>query len=105
MKSSDILKLLAEDPEQNSGNREYSAKLIETVDFDFRSGFEEKILEKVYVEKSFNIAFYRIAFTAAAAVALLIISIYLKEGSFSFDSLLGINDVDSETIVCLLTGK
>jgi hypothetical protein len=49
--------------------------------------------------------FYRIALTGVAAIAILLISIFLMEGSLSFNSFLGLSDNYSESIVCLLTGN
>lgn len=117
MKHSEIIKLLSGSQEKNPEDHQIEAeRLQKSLSYDFRDGFEEKVLTRIYgngqvvsntfiFEKSFNLAFYRIAFTAAAAVVILLISIYMKEGSFTLDSLLGINDLDSESIVCMLTGN
>jgi len=90
------------------------SELQEAFTLDFSDGFEDKVLgrlnDEMYVIKSdseFNrklsLAFYRVTFTATAAIVLLMLSIFLKEGSLSFDSLLGVSDGYSESIVCLLT--
>jgi hypothetical protein len=42
--------------------------------------------------------------TGIAAIVLLLISIYLKEGSISFNSFIGMGNIYDESIVCLLTG-
>jgi hypothetical protein len=52
-----------------------------------------------------NFAFYRVALTGVAAIVLLLISIFLMEGSLSFNSFLGLKDNYDESIVCLLTGN
>jgi len=86
------------------------------ISYNFSSDFKEKILNRVFsaglkvsqqVEfvKYINFAFYRIALTGVAAIVVLLISIFLKEGSLSFNSLLGLSDNYNESIVCLLTGK
>ena len=86
------------------------------ISYNFSSDFREKILNRVFstglkvsqqVEfvKYINFAFYRIALTGVAAIVVLLISIFLKEGSLSFNSLLGLSDNYNESIVCLLTGK
>ncbi|MEI6049217.1 MAG: hypothetical protein WCS03_10000 [Bacteroidota bacterium] len=88
----------------------------ECISYDFSNGFRDKILDKLFsagyninreVEfvKSMNFAFYRIALTGVAAIALLLLSIFLMEGSLSFNSFLGLNDSYDESIVCLLTGN
>jgi hypothetical protein len=55
--------------------------------------------------KSLNFVFNRIALTGIAAIIVLLISIFLMEGSLSFNSFLGLSDSYDESIVCLLTGK
>ncbi|HZY24896.1 MAG TPA: hypothetical protein VFE71_03660 [Bacteroidales bacterium] len=86
------------------------------ISYNFSRDFREKILNRVFsaglrvsqqVEfvKYINFAFYRIALTGVAAIVVLLISIFLKEGSLSFNSLLGLSDNYNESIVCLLTGK
>ena len=88
----------------------------ESITFDFRPGFKDKILDKLFsagltvnneVEfiKSMNFAFYRIALTGVAAIVILLISIFFMEGSLSFNSFLGLGDSYDESIVCLLTGN
>jgi hypothetical protein len=52
-----------------------------------------------------NYVFYRIALTGVAAIVILLISIYLMEGSVSINSFLGLGDTYDESIVCLLTGN
>jgi hypothetical protein len=52
-----------------------------------------------------NLAFYRVAITGIAAIVVLLISIFIMEGSFSFNSFLGLKDNYSESIICLLTGN
>ncbi len=86
------------------------------ISYNFSSDFREKILNRVFsaglkvskqVEfvKYIDFAFYRIALTGVAAIVVLLISIFLKEGSLSFNSLLGLSNNYNESIVCLLTGK
>ena len=96
---------------------EVSRKLEEEgISFDFRHGFKDKILDKLFsagltvnseVEfvKYMNFAFYRIALTGVAAIVILLISIFFMEGSLSFNSFLGLGDNYDESIVCLLTGN
>jgi hypothetical protein len=88
----------------------------EGISYDFSERFGEKILNKLYsagydinrkVEfvKYMNFAFYRIALTGVAAIVILLISIFLMQGSLSFNSLLGLSDSHDESVVCLLTGN
>ena len=89
-------------------------KIQEALALDFNDGFEDKVLCRISDEmydikrdsefnKKLSQVFYRVALTASAAIVLLMLSIFMKTGSLSFDSLLGVNDSYSESIVCLLT--
>lgn len=86
------------------------------VNYTFREGFRDKVLDRIFTAgpavnrevefvRSMNSAFYRIALTGVAAIVILLISIFLMEGSLSFDSFLGLKDTYDESIVCLLTGN
>jgi hypothetical protein len=117
MNSSDAKKLIINSLNTDADPRE--ASLIfekEVVSFNFRKGFDEKILDKIFAAgsavrrerefmRSMNFAFYRIALTGVAAIVILLISIFLMEGSLSFNSFLGLSDSYDESIVCLLTGN
>jgi hypothetical protein len=92
------------------------ASLQEALAWDFGEEFEDRVLAGLSKERNdlkyeyefnhnLNLVFYRVAFTAAAAIIFLMLSIFLKEGTLSFDSLLGMSDGYSESIVCLLTGN
>lgn len=81
--------------------------------FSFSSDFKDKVIARIGSPvvrdmefiRGLNSAFYRIALTGVAAIIILLISIFISEGSLSFNSFLGMgNDVD-ETIICLLTGN
>lgn len=116
IKSSEIKRMIISSLDNEPGDEKDATGLREALAWDFRDGFEKKILgrisnEGIIVKRQYefrhnlNLAFYRVAFTAAAAIILLMLSIFLKEGSLSFDSLLGMSDGYSESIVCLLTGN
>ena len=117
MKPSEIKKLIISSLNTGADFKEASMRLEEEgVSYDFNKGFGEKILNKLYsagltinleVEyvKSMNFAFSRIALTGVAAIVLLLISIFLMEGSLSFNSFLGLSNSYNESIVCLLTGN
>ncbi|HEX2920008.1 MAG TPA: hypothetical protein VHO50_02465 [Bacteroidales bacterium] len=91
-------------------------KIGSEVSYDFSFGFKERVLKTIYPENEsitkevefsrfLSIAFSRIALTGVAAIVLLLISLFLTEGSISFDTLLGITDASNEDIVLLLTGN
>ncbi len=117
MNSSEIKKLLISSLDNNADPVKVSRIMEdESITFDFRPGFKDKILDKLFsagltvnneVEfiKSMNFAFYRIALTGVAAIVILLISIFFMEGSLSFNSFLGLGDSYDESIVCLLTGN
>jgi hypothetical protein len=117
MNSSEIKTLLISSLNADADPAEVSRKLEdEGISYDFSKGFGDKVLNRIFstgltvtreVEflKSMNFAFYRIALTGVAAIVVLLISIFLMEGSLSFNSFLGLSDSYDESIVCLLTGN
>lgn len=116
MQSSEIRKRIIASLDNERNDEEEVFAIQEALAWDFRDGFEERVLAGISTERSevkkeyefnhkLNLVFYRVTFTAAAAIILLMLSIFLKEGSLSFDSLLGMSDGYSESIVCLLTGN
>lgn len=117
MNSSEIKKLLISSLNSDTDLSVVSRKLEEEgISYDFSRGFGDKVLNRIFstgltvtreVEfvKSLNFAFYRIALTGVAAIVVLLISIFLMEGSLSLNSFLGLSDSYDESIVCLLTGN
>jgi hypothetical protein len=117
MKVSDLKELLIRSLDLESDPEESSRKIEEVgATFKFSDGFRDKILNRIYstgdavvreVEfvRSLNYVFYRIALTGVAAIVLLLISIFIMQGSISLDSFLGLGDSYDESILCLLTGN
>lgn len=117
MDSSELKRVLINSLNSDADPTEFSAQIREAgISYDFRNGFKDKILDRLFgaglsfnreVEfiRSMNFAFYRIALTGVAAIVVLLISIFLMEGSLTFNSLLGLNDNYNESIVSLLTGN
>ncbi|MCX6255391.1 MAG: hypothetical protein NTV31_13055 [Bacteroidia bacterium] len=117
MNSSEIKNLLIRSLNTDEDTIDVSRRLEEEgISFNFSNGFKDKILDKLFsagitvtreVEyvKYLNLAFYRIALTGVAAIVVLLISIFLMEGSVSFNSFLGMSNSYDESIVCLLTGN
>jgi hypothetical protein len=117
MKASEIKKMLIGSLDPDADTRDFPEKLeAEGVYFGFSNGFGDKVLDKLSQAASFslpqsefikgmNYVFYRIAFTGIAAIIILLISIFLMEGSLSFNSFIGLSDTYDESIVCLLTGN
>jgi hypothetical protein len=88
----------------------------EGISFNFSNGFKEKVLNKIFSEvyfinrelefaRSVYFVFNRIALTGVAAIVALLISIYLIQGSLSFDSFLGLKNNYEESIISMLTGN
>jgi hypothetical protein len=117
MNTSEIKKLLISSMNSDADPSEVFRKLKEEgISYDFSKNFGDKVLDKLFstgltinqeIEfvKSMNFAFYRVALTGAAAIVVLLISIFLMEGSLSLNSFLGLSDSYDESIVCLLTGN
>jgi len=117
MKSSNIKELIIRSLDANSDPKKFSGMLEEEgVSYRFGNGFQEKVLDRIFsvgavvnreIEyvKYLNFAFNRIALSAVAAIFLLIVSIWLKEGSLSLNSFFGLRDSYDESIICMLTGK
>ena len=117
MKRAEIKELIINSLSQDSPSEDSWKKLEEAgVNYSFSNNFANKVLDKIFstsikvnneIEfiRSMNLAFYRIALTGVAAIVLLLISIFLMEGSLSFNSFLGLSNGYNESIVCLLTGN
>jgi hypothetical protein len=117
MKSSEIKDLIFNSLSPDSASGENWKLLQEAgVDYSFTKNFKDKVLDRIFsagitvnreIEfvRSMNFAFYRIALTGVAAIVVLLISIFLMEGSLSFNSFLGLSNSYDESIVCLLTGN
>jgi hypothetical protein len=117
MNTLEIKKLIMSSLHEDANTREVSRRMEEEgISYNFSEKFGDKVLDKLFsagltlkreVEfvKYMNFAFYRIALTGVAAIVILLISIFLMQGSLSFNSFLGISDSYDESIVCLLTGN
>jgi hypothetical protein len=117
MKVTDLKKLLIRSLDKESDPVDTSTILEEAgVTFKFRDGFRNRVMDKIYsagtsvvreVEfvRDLNHVFYRIALTGAAAIVILLISIFLMQGSLTLNSFLGFADSYDESIICLLTGN
>ena len=117
MELSEIKNLIISSLNTNSASGEIAGKLEdEGISYDFSEGFSGKVIERIFAPgvaanrelefvRNMSSAFYRIALTGVAAIVLLLISIYLMEGSISLNSFLGLGDISDESIICLLTGN
>lgn len=117
MKPAQIKELIINSLLADTNAEDTMRKLEEAgVNYSFSEGFRDKVLDRIFsatvtvnreIEfvRSLNSIFYRIALTGVAAIAILLISIFLMEGSLSFNSFLGLSNSYDESIVCLLTGN
>ncbi len=117
MKTPEFKKLLIRSLDKEADPGEIAVKIREAgVKFEFKDGFRDRVTDRIYSAgssivretefiRNLTFVFYRIALPGVAAIVLLIISLFLMEGSISFDSLLGLKNTHDETIICLLTGN
>lgn len=87
----------------------------EGVNYSFGERFTDKVIDRLLSQvvvnrqlefgRSLNTVFYRVAFAGVAAIAVLLVSIFLMEGSLTFNSLVGITESFDENLIGLLTGN
>ena len=111
MKSKDIKNLIISSFGKENDEGKITLELLERVDYDFAENFEKNVLAKILsngkiirleFEKRLRFAFKSVSIAAAAAIILIMISMFLTEGNLSVDSLLGIEDGYSESIIYVL---
>ena len=117
MNTSEIKNLMISSLNDAADTSEVPGRLEkEGISYNFNHNFGDKVLNKLFsaglsIKKEvefvnyMNFAFYRIAITGVAAIVVLLISIFMIEGSLSLNSFLGLSDNYDESIVCLLTGN
>ena len=117
MKRTEIKELIISSLDSEADTRDVSGKLEnEGVFYDFGKDFNDIVINRIFpaglilkheIEfvRNMNLAFRSIAISGVAAIIVLMISIFLMEGSISLDSFLGLRDNYDESIICLLTGK
>jgi hypothetical protein len=117
MKPAEIKELIINSLSPDNNTEDNMRKLEDAgVSYTFREGFRDRVLDKIFTGavkvnreieyiRSMNSVFYRIALTGVAAIVILLISIFLKEGSVSFNSFIGLTNNYDESIICLMTGN
>lgn len=118
MDSSEIKKMMIASLNAEAETTEIPGILEEQgVGYGFGRDFSQTVIDKIFSPgivkitrqaeflKYMNSAFYRVALTGVAAIIILLISIFMMEGSISFNSFLGLSDNYDESIICLLTGN
>ncbi len=73
----------------------------------FSQGFSGRILENVFADsaESNNLYFLfkRFALSGVAAIIILLVSVYLTDGSFSLNALLGLSDLTTDNLLLALS--
>lgn len=117
MNISEFKNMIIRSLDKDSDPEEMNRKIENAgVSFEFRPCFSDLVLEKIFAAKTtilreneyvrnLMFAFNRIAITGIAAIVILLISIFLMEGSISFNSFFGLSNGYDESIVCLITGN
>jgi len=87
---------------------EKTKQTLETYSPAFKENFSGKILENLFGEGittqivDFYPVFKKVMLGGIAAVIALLISIYLTDGSFNTDALLGLSDLNSDEVIMAL---
>ena len=82
-------------------------QIIEDFHPDFKPSFETRVMDKIKHISShtystqFNHAFHRILLSGAAAVIILLITIYINDGNLSTDTLIGTGNLDIESLTAM----
>lgn len=114
MKNIKTKKLIISSLKEENDDGKITLELLERVNYDFSNDFEKNVIERIFskskvirydFERHLKFAFKSVSVAASVAIILLAASMFLKDGSLSVDSLLGVEDGYSESIVYLLTGE
>lgn len=117
MKIFELKELIIRSLDRDGDPAQASRKLEEAgIGYRFSEGFQDRILERLAASgntvvreiesvRNINNVFYRIALTGVAAIVILLISIFMVQGSLTVDSFLGIGTGSDESLLYLLTGN
>ena len=117
MKITELKELVIRSLDRDSDPAQVSRKLEGAgLSYRFSEGFQDRILERlaaagnpvvreIETVRNMNNVFYRIALSGVAAIVILLISIFMVQGSFSVDSFLGLGTGSDESLLYLLTGN
>ena len=113
MKYKEFKNLIIKSLGKENDDGKITLELLEQVNYDFDINFVENVIAKIInkgkiirydFERQLKFAFSSVSIAASVAIILLATSIFLQAGSLSVDSLLGVEDDYSESIVCVLMG-
>lgn len=117
MKIFELKSLIIRSLDRDSDPVQASRKLEEAgVSYKFSESFQDRILERISESgnavvremesvRNLNNVFYRIALSGVAAIVILLISIFMVQGSLTVDSFLGLGTGADESLLYLLTGN
>ena len=88
-------------------------KLISSRNYSFSDGFHNRVMQAVSDEKkgkvismdftrSFTSMFNRVAVAGVAAIALLVISLYISHGSLNINTITGVEPVSQDNLISVL---
>jgi hypothetical protein len=86
-------------------------KLVGSVDYQFKHGFSDRVMGRLRHRKNgldfsfgkdLSRIFTRVAISGVAAILILLITIYITTGSFSFNSLSGIQGYNEDNVISYL---
>lgn len=108
-----MIKSLGDDTDASKASQSLS-QMISTADFS--EGFSAKVLNRIGSAgivisreaefiRNMNFVLKRIALTGAAAILILVISIFLSQGTLSLDAFLGLADGSDESFLYILAGN
>lgn len=92
---------------QNNIANKNNEDILKSYQPEFKVFFETRVMQKIanLKENSYNDifdkAFRRIALSGVAALAILLLSIFITDGSLSTDALLGTSQIDFESLSAL----
>jgi hypothetical protein len=117
MKRNDVKSLLSDSltPESGSGDS-YNLLKENGVTYSFDPRFTDRVIDIIFSQalvvnrqlefvRTLNNVFYKVAFAGVAAILLLLMSIFITDGSLTFNSLMGISDSFDENLITLLAGE
>jgi hypothetical protein len=88
-------------------------EILKTSDFQFKPFFSNRVMtkirkirkqkaEEIQFASNLNLVFRRIVYSGIAAIVLILLTIYLTEGSLSYESLFGIESFTSDDVTAYI---
>ncbi|MDX9928316.1 MAG: hypothetical protein RBS37_00510 [Bacteroidales bacterium] len=115
MKANELLNLIEKGLQTGIGAEDLHSRMkSEGVDYNFGQGFTGRVMDRISdgltlaarqvdFVSSLNSIFYRVAFAGVAAIIIMLISIFISEGSLTLNAIVGISDTIDENLISLIT--